>query len=721
MPSSPHQPKGSRRRPRNRFSHRLDRFVHAWKDRRARFVRDFKQSLRRVRRWPRTLLGFAGEFFRSVLSFPKYLAAAAVDLYRGLKFGLRGFLRFLRFLPSDLAEGNRNLIKKTGQTLRNVQEGTVDSIKYMPLTLRERRKALLVALARKTTKIALVVLVGMGGLTALGYYVALPEYRAWKGRVFLNNALTLMADEDYRGAFLTLRQALVKDFGSLPINRAMAELGDRTGDPGNALFYWERVATVLDPGEWENYVGWAQSALEFGFLAEAEKALGHLNEEDMSRPEVVWVRHRFHQLQGAGEEERRILENLLAANPEDQEARAHLLLLDLRQGPENPLFWANRDRLQALVRSHSEVALIAYRGLLTIDLRNRFWPESLRTARALAEFNGQLTTEDRFNILEAYYRSNSERRFRGLLDSLEEEALAGEGDVQLRKRILQFKFRHQLLEDAYAWYVEMPESQTRSTDYQLEFSDILIQKERWEELEKFLRGKNWRDRDFIRNAFLALSYERRDNPGEFLAEWNVALNKAQREVGASRILASLSQNWGWDEQRFAFLQQLARRFPNEGWISGQLIEIFVAREATGQLRQFLGEQVLRMEPGELRQNLETIATRIDLLLGQEVDALKEQTEALLAANPNEPSLLINLALAQLLQENFEEAWETLEIAREQPSRVDYAVRFYQGLVLAARGDIALAREMLERFEGLQLLPEERQLLERFTGLLPVDS
>ena len=115
--------------------------------------------------------------------------------------------------------------------------------------------------------IALAVLLALAG----GSFFGIKQYKSWRQTRLVQKAKACLASADYRNASLCARQAVESDPSSIEACRIMADIAEMARST-NALF-WRRRVAELQPGNPQNQLVLARTALALGQQAAALEAL----------------------------------------------------------------------------------------------------------------------------------------------------------------------------------------------------------------------------------------------------------------------------------------------------------------------------------------------------------------------------------------------------------------------------------------------------------------
>src|SRR5689334_2932684 len=119
-------------------------------------------------------------------------------------------------------------------------------------------------------------LLGLLALAALGF-VGLKIYRRVEPDRLARRAREYMEKGDYLNATLTLRRALDVNPTNRTAIRQMAEMAEKLQSP--AALNWRRSLAELNPGNAEDALAWANSALRLKRSAMARQAIESIPEK----------------------------------------------------------------------------------------------------------------------------------------------------------------------------------------------------------------------------------------------------------------------------------------------------------------------------------------------------------------------------------------------------------------------------------------------------------
>lgn len=617
-----------------------------------------------------------------------------------------------------LAEQKRFERRESWRSLRrglrfgweNWKSNTRDFIQGFPTHWRNRREEIWWMILRRLTigtgLTALVLGLVFGG----AYFWLLPTYREWKAEVFYRNALAQIEEDDLRGAYLTLRLALVKDFGSLPVNLLMARWADQAGHQGNAMFYRQRIATELLPGDEEQVLAWINSAEQFKRPDKVLEAMAYLPWERQRATGMDWIHYQALRTTGADTSADLVLSRILEAEPDHELARLEALLLALRHGPEDKRFAGIEKALLSFADRDEAHARTVYLRLLETYRQAGYFPEAIYWGNRLEPML-QPEEPERVLLWEVMASAGAERAAGRLSRELESIILNAPELTVLRTNYSFALLRQGRIEDARALYDVLRGEFPQDVLFHLEYARILLRLEAWEEMVTMLRPMRWGSRDYLRNALLARANRALALERDAQEEWFIAQRKALADQFSARVLTNLAGEFGWVDEQFVLMREILRRYPGEEWVLNPLIRHFSRRGNYAELEQFLTHHLFVFPPSP-DHPLVAFQDRWRLLREAAGDLRRERLEERWRRAPDDVNLTINVLLAAFQAEDHLRIREVLDgISAEEMSsfaRLAWYVAIFEMLV----GDEAKGRSLWYSLPQIPLLPEEADLEKR---------
>jgi len=230
-------------------------------------------------------------------------------------------------------------------------------------------------------------------------------------------------------------------------------------------------------------------------------------------------------------------------------------------------------------------------------------------------------------------------------------------------------------------------------------------------LERFgemLSGDRWDNEDFLRFAWLCRA-EREQNARDMAdIYWHRAVSAAEDNAGALATLAQVTATWGWNDEMEECLRGIVKLDPKQLWAWQALLQRRAAAGDTAALLE-LNSALLAHATNSLivKNNL----AALELLLNRNTNQAFQLAKEVYEASTNTPAFASTRAFALYRQNQAVEGLRVMKgLPPDELSRPDVAL--YYALLLSANGQQASAAPYIAAARKAQLLPEERQLLEK---------
>jgi tetratricopeptide (TPR) repeat protein len=356
-------------------------------------------------------------------------------------------------------------------------------------------------------------------VATLTIWLSLPAARQWREQRAALQALACLSARDYPGAALRARQTLQINSNNIIACRIMAEVAEQTGS--SRSIHWRQRVTQLDPGSPSDQIASAGTALFFGDLCLARKALAAVP-DCHRRTNPAWhaLAAQLAFAQGALP---RAEQHLLIAHSLDPANWAHEINLHILRlhSPDTNIVRTARSALApsrcdpvygtAVLRALANEALnrhdLQCAGDLSLDLQSR----------SDATFGDRL-----LHLTILHLRSCSHERSHGCepvtvagaLDRFlaETEAEASQDSVR-SSQLLNWLKEHALAEAALEWIENVPDAVRQHNQVRRAESACYIAAGKWSQLAAWLDGSHWGADDHLRHALLALAWRKQgDEP-----------------------------------------------------------------------------------------------------------------------------------------------------------------------------------------------------------------
>jgi tetratricopeptide (TPR) repeat protein len=529
-------------------------------------------------------------------------------------------------------------------------------------------------------------------------------YRIEKRKKLVTNARAALSKSIDQEALYWVAQAYQQNPNGIEENRLMADLADMVKSPG-VLELRKRVAS-LEPGNIQNYLAWANSALEMGELALAQSVL---NEAPSNRDKNSdW--HNLSAAVSAGLnqsfEAEKHFEAAAELDPGNTLKQVNLRTIRLISSDKTKSQEA-REWLQKRA-DDPQVGGAARRALLQEALRRNSLSDADIVKPAI-ERDLNSAMGDRVNCLEVDYR---EGRYLDSLQRLEDWAKDRPNDANL---LVYWMANHQLGQQALDWTKAAFPSPP--VPLQIAIADAIAGRSEWALLQKTLADSDWKGLNFARKAMLIRAKREQGNQ-TWHADWRALLkDEVEKDRSPNRqivlMLARLVQAWNWlDEARDLYWQLTDHATPNRPEVLDRLFQICRANRNT--------VEIFRVVKLQLDDAPDNIAFRnnyafLAFLLKLDTDRAIKIAEENAKKYPNQNHIIGTLAMALLEQRKPTEARQVIEkINSDTLATPDVALVYAR--VLFANDDLDNARKFAKiGSTSANLLPEEESVAKRILG------
>jgi hypothetical protein len=284
---------------------------------------------------------------------------------------------------------------------------------------------------------------------------------------------------------------------------------------------------------------------------------------------------------------------------------------------------------------------------------------------------------------------------------------AGE-DAEKIGAVLSWMNAHAMSHEAVAWIQTLPRELLGKKLLPLNVSDAFLAASDWKGLEKFLRASNWGPAEYLRAALLARALRELGRPEDSAQQWNEAVRQINGHSEEIFLLAEMARKWGWEKDALDLLW-LASEDPRKAdQTLNTLYNIYAAKGDThGLYRVLLHLEELRPNDPAILNNI----AQISLLLNLNAERGNELARKVYEQNPKNADYASTYAFALYRRGEARKAVQAFaDLPEAELHRPQIAA--YYGMMLAAAGNFARAREFLDLGAKANLLPEERALLDK---------
>jgi cytochrome c-type biogenesis protein CcmH/NrfG len=537
-----------------------------------------------------------------------------------------------------------------------------------------------------------IVLLGVGG------YFGARAFRAWQERRLLAEAQALVNEGNYNRASFDAQRVLEMNPKSAGANRVLAEVSERNG-LRTALDFRKRAAQLSqrEPGD---ELALARCAIRFGDVTTAAEALETISPAERETAtyhalcgDVGLLRHDLHSYE---------TELSRAAELEPMNKTYALALGTLRLNSADPPVHNRGVRELEELQSDESLRADVTRRLANDALRHGDKERAMTYARQLNDFSPDFS--DRLRLLSAMHLAG-DVNISQMLAQLQKET--GD-DAEKIGALLSWMTAHEMSGEAVAWIQTLPPALLGKKLLPLNVSDAFLAAADWKGLEKFLRASNWGPAEYLRAALLTRALRELGRPEDSAQQWNEAVRQVNGHSEEILLLAEMARKWGWEKDALDLLWLASEDPQKTDQTLNTLYNIYAARGDTHELYRVL----LHLE--ELRPNDPAILNNIaqlSLLLNLNVERGYELARKVYEQNPKNADFASTYAFALYRQGDMRKAVSAFaglpetELHRPQ-------IAAYYGMMLAAAGNFARAREFLDLGAKANLLPEERALVDK---------
>jgi len=238
-------------------------------------------------------------------------------------------------------------------------------------------------------------------------------------------------------------------------------------------------------------------------------------------------------------------------------------------------------------------------------------------------------------------------------------------------------------------------------------AEALAKSNDWGALERLTTGANWEQFDFLRRAYLARALRAEEKSAAAEHEWSRALKSASPQAQSLLLLTRVVSEWRWSDKTVDLLWALAKHPEKQNEAFMTLYRHYAKTEDTQGLYRVL-LRLAELDPADLK--VQNNLAQISLLLNADVDRARRIAADLYGKEPLNAAYVSTYAFSLYAKGDANAAIRVMNTLREDQYR-DPSLAAYYGIMLAAAGDKAKAREYLEIGKTATLLPEEKALID----------
>jgi hypothetical protein len=537
-----------------------------------------------------------------------------------------------------------------------------------------------------------------------GYFLARqyawPAYKEWRVERLARMTRDFMASGDYDNALLTARQALRDNQRSLPLWELAAAAAKAKNKP-DAIYYQMNVARLAKslPSRLELI----RLALQYSDYRDALDAIESVDEAGRRSAEFHRLAAQTYEAVGRPVPAKLHLFSLLSLEPDNQPARLDMAEIELAEDTTR----SNR-QVRDDLRQLSTVPALRVRAL-SLLLRDALAGQDAAAARNFADqlaTSPELTGVQQVLVLAGLDKGAPERAAQYRRELQERFA----PDPASAVALVDYYRQYGPSAEARQWFESLPASTRADPAVQEAIAAAYLEWQEWPRLDQALAAAAWKDREFMRNAFMAYSARKNGRLADAGNFWRLAVIQAGDSVRNTSELLSLVARWGWQNEQYDLVWKLFALMPRNDSISGQLLAWERSQGHTANLNRIFARLLEFAGDDRMLRNNYAYSS---LLLDANLSKAAELAEANYQAEPDNPYYVTTYAFALYKQGHADQALAVLDKLR--PSALSTPERtLFRALYRATTGDANGAADLLSGLKTANFLPEERRLATRAT-------
>jgi hypothetical protein len=551
---------------------------------------------------------------------------------------------------------------------------------------------------RRWLIIGLLAIIVLPGLYFGAREYAWPAYKDWREAKLAKMARNFMASGDYDNALLTARQALSKNQRSLEHWKIAAAAAKAKNTP-EVIYYQKNVAHLEKT--LENQLELIRLALQYNDYRDALDTIDAIDPSAKQNPEFHQLAAKTFLAIGRPVAAKLSLYSLVSLRPENRVARLDLAEVELAEDADGK---NQKVRDQILELSKTPELRVRALELLLKDAVAR------SDAPHAAEFAGQLqltptlTGEQHVLVLSGLAIGAPEKA----------EAYRHQLQTQFAKdprgvvALANYYRTAGLQQEARKWFETFSIELRANPDVQEAVAAVYLESRDWAHLDQTIASAQWKQREFMRHAFLAYAARKSGRLTDANSEWRLAVIQAGDSVKSTAELITLVGRWGWQGEQYDLVWKLFALMPRNEAVSRQLIAWERSQGHTANLNRIFAR--LAEYSGDDRMVRNNFAYT-SLLLDANLSRAFEYARANHQAEPANPFFVTTQAFALYKQNRPAEALALLETLRPAALALPERAMFH-ALFRVGAGDASGAADLLTGLKSTGFLPEERRLVTR---------
>lgn len=267
---------------------------------------------------------------------------------------------------------------------------------------------------------------------------------------------------------------------------------------------------------------------------------------------------------------------------------------------------------------------------------------------------------------------------------------------------------HHMPKECRTWLEGLPSGVLRSPPIQSAMAESLMQLKDWLGLIDFLRQPNWGRREYVRLALVTYAGRQLGHAETAELNWEKAIKSASKDPTDMDALAKFVLQWNWEKEALSVWWAATKQHPDDVLVLGSLEQYYLRRGQTADLLRVYSEKFRRRPQDAVTKN--NVAA-ICLLLNQNMDVAYRMAQQAYERSRHNGFLASTYAYSLHCQGKNELGIGVMR-KLDAETLAQPTVSVYYGLLLADAGEKTEAAKYLARATNAQLLPEERQLVER---------
>jgi hypothetical protein len=563
------------------------------------------------------------------------------------------------------------------------------------------------------TRLAVVItstVIGFAlGLIFLGY--GSQVYKGWRERRLLQQASTLLQQQDYRGAVQAAERALELHRDSVPAYYILAEATEKQNRIETVA--WRAQIARLVPNKLESHLNLASAALRFGELDTARKALERVPPNEREKASYHVVAGWLARAQG---DEAGVLEHFATAvkqEPGNDLYQFNLAVLQIKSAdPENS------DKARSVLERLTKVPEFRA-GSLRALLNDAVERNELASADALAQelqMSPEVTFADYLLCLN-FYRKLDEKKFAALLEKVKPVAARNPSDLGL---MMDWMNNNGMAAEVLKWTEKLKGELTTKPPASIAVAEAFAEMKNWSRLRRWTRSGSWNDSDYIRLAYQAFAARQSRQSGadaEFNSLWRSAEKLADDQPQRELNLARLATKWNLPAEAEQFWLRVAKNAPMRREALDALVRIYRTNNDLPNLYRTF-QRLHESSPAEPAAAAKY--ARLALLLEQNTAEGHRVAKEAYDRAPTEVDCAITYALSLYGQGRTAEG---LEILKKLPNDQlhDPHAAVYVAVLLLDDNQIDAAKEYIDTARRGPIFSEEKKLLDEAVAKLSATS